>query len=39
MGILQALMFIWNMVGALALIPALPHTRLKDGEINLCLRS
>jgi len=25
--------------GWLALIPALSHTLLKDGEINLCLRS
>ncbi|NMG77735.1 MMPL family transporter, partial [Aromatoleum diolicum] len=32
MGILLTFMFIWNMVGALILIPALSHFLLKDGS-------
>ncbi|MGH8466629.1 MAG: hypothetical protein ACRESP_14185, partial [Pseudomonas sp.] len=30
MGILLTFMFLWNMLGALALIPALSHFLLKD---------
>ena len=32
MGILLTFMFVWNMVGALILIPALSHFLLKDAE-------
>jgi hypothetical protein len=30
-GILLAFMFVWNMVGAVILIPALSHFLLRDG--------
>ena len=32
MGILLAFMFLWNMVGAVVLIPALSHFLLPSGE-------
>jgi hypothetical protein len=31
MGILLAFMFLWNMVGAVVLIPALSHFLLRNG--------
>jgi uncharacterized membrane protein YdfJ with MMPL/SSD domain len=32
MGILLAFMFLWNMVGAVVLIPALSHVLLRSGS-------
>jgi uncharacterized membrane protein YdfJ with MMPL/SSD domain len=32
MGILLAFMFLWNMVGAVVLIPALSHVLLRSGD-------
>ena len=34
MGMLLAFMFIWNMVGALVLVPALAHFLLKPGPVS-----
>ena len=35
MGLLLAFMFLWNMVGAMVLLPALAHFLLKPSAINL----
>ncbi|MCW5636754.1 MAG: hypothetical protein KIT17_25720, partial [Rubrivivax sp.] len=32
MGLLLAFMFLWNMLGALVLLPALAHFLLKPGQ-------
>jgi len=37
MGILLAFMFVWNMVGALVLLPALAHFLLRPAAANACI--
>jgi predicted RND superfamily exporter protein len=39
MGILLAFMFLWNMLGALILIPALSHVLLRDGRSTRSLHA
>jgi predicted RND superfamily exporter protein len=38
MGILLTFMFVWNMVGALVLIPALSHFLLRDVSTKAVIR-